>query len=49
MKITLRGVFVNEFRMLLEFQRSGLAPLFHEAVGLLKEHDAIQTFVKEGG
>lgn len=45
----MRGVFVNEFRMLLEFQRSGLAPLFHEALGLLREHDVVERFVKEGG
>lgn len=49
MEVTQRGVFVNEFRISLEFQRSGLAPLFHDAVGLLKEHDAIQEFFRRGG
>jgi tetratricopeptide (TPR) repeat protein len=48
-KVNQRGILVSKFRLNLEFQRSGLAPLFHEAVGLLKELDAVERFIRDGG
>ncbi len=42
-KMTRTGAAITLFRISIEAPRSGLTPLFHEAVGLLREYDAARA------